>query len=620
MIFYFGIRFQFWSISHIILVYGSLGDCLRKYSEFWGYNSIYAVAISLVALLLIRTSFDWIDVFLVFTIAFTGITVISIILVEHLKYTDLYMGAPGSVFKDDYAIKAQERYQEIVSLQQEKQLEFNELRKNLLEIEQQFNQKHADYKYWKAAGNEIQLRHTAARAYFTKISDLLPHRIWVTNMKDEIVYANDRFRTFYPEAHLIQDVLDDSYCDTKLFRIRDFGNLVYPFKSGEHLNGKSVRIFHDDSIRLVFHISMSNNFDKRMNENYLKKTRDLHVINEIGKIIIERNTVSGTLQEALDKIAFFNNLNSISIRLINANNKLEKVALSGYSKKYVLSDEISNEKLHMRYAISENRMIFLNKINDLMFPEPDLEKFIAEGGKIAYIPLANYNATFGVLSIGSDYEFTTENLTLYESIAINLTIALEKILLYDQLKTNYFKTVEAFVTATEINSTWFSGHSRRVAEISKRIAQELYLSSNEMDEIYMTGLLHDVGKMSEVFTGEAYRNDEDHSIRGRKMIEKVGLSENVLAGVEFHHMDFDMSNGKETGFTEQPYYAQMIRIANDLDWMASDNPEFTISACILQLKKHAGKRYSPQFIRILEALANQPDSDLSRIYETRGTQ
>lgn len=585
--------------------------------QLWGLNAIYATLIVFSTLFM----FDlWTTSSVVYTLLLCGLIlwmVLSFLMSRHLSKVYTHLGTPGFIFSDKLFIEASKMFEKYLEIQSELKEQSIEIKSKFFEMEEEHKEVLTIYEEFQKTYDELNRAYDKEKVFFESVADLLPQRIWISNVKGDILYGNQVFRASYGSAETMSDILVSEYGNSELFGIRDFGSIQYHFVKGEVVTGKSIRIFHKDAVRVILHITSPNDFDKRMNQNYLRKTRDLHVINEIGKIIIGRSTIVGTLQEALNKIAFFNNLNSISVRLLNGDNELEMIALSGYTTKYVLEPKVKQDKLHMRYAFNENRMIFLNRVEDLMFPEPELETFIQNGGKIAYIPLANYSSTFGVLSIGSDYEFNTENLILYEAISINLTIALEKILLYDQLKSNYFKTVEAFVTATEINSSWFSGHSRRVAEICMTLAKQLYLSEEEVDEIYMSGLLHDVGKMSSVLAGEPDQMDERHSIIGRQLIEKVGLSEAVLDGIEFHHMDF-YDESLSSDRKEQPFYAQIIRIANDLDWLMNGRDQkIDLRKAVEILKLDSGTKYADQFIRILESIVKDPNNEICKLYGSR---
>lgn len=532
------------------------------------------------------------------------------------------VGLTNMMFKDKDRQKIQERFEKLITEHDHQMINISERKEEMLNLEFQLKNTQKVFASLESEVKIIKEKKAYTIHYFDALANLLPQRIWITDAHGQVLFVNNAFRNNVSKGkkmNTLVDFLEISESQMDIFNKRNFGSILFRFKEDSGnvaLEGKSIRIFDKETVKFILYTSKSTDFEKKMNQNYLRKSRDLHVINEIGKIIIGRSTISGTLQEALDKIAFLNNLNSTTIRLLNNQNELEIRALSGYSKEFILKNKVDAELSHMGYAHNENRMIFINRIEDLLFKDPDVERVVRKGGKVAYIPLANYKKTFGIMSIVSDNEFNTENLTLFEAISINLTIALEKILLYDQLKSNYFKTVEAFVTASEINSEWYSGHSRRVAEICRAIAEKLYLNEHEVDEIYMAGLLHDVGKLSSENDHEGQQDIHYHSRIGRNMIEKVGLTKDVLEGIEYHHLDYNLSNNIDPELTEQPYYAQIIRIANDLDWLlSSEVKNESIESALDLLNEKSNTYYSSQFLKILGAIVLEPDNIVQSVYQ-----
>ncbi len=464
-------------------------------------------------------------------------------------------------------------------------------------------------------------------SFFETIAKNIDQMLWIMNTEGDIIYVNQilseilRIETSIYQCEHISEFIEGFDKDLDLLLERDYKSIKFRFKNhifNEPLNGSSIRIREFNKVKYILCFCSKSNFEEKMNQNYLKKSRDLHFINEIGKIISINNNIEATLQDILDKVAFLANLNSTTIRLMNEDQMFELKTISGYSTEFLLSEKIVAEGRHIGYCFKENKIILINTADDLLFHEPVLEDLLKQGHSIAYIPLANYQKSFGVMSIISDFEFNTDYMVLLESISINVTISLEKVLLYDQLKANYYKTVEAFVTAAEIKQERFSGHSRRVARISRLIAQRLYLNDNEIDDIYIAGLLHDVGKLGFADNSLEYFFDiEEHGIMGRKMIENVGFNKEILDGIEFHHLNYDLSN-QAIELQEQPYYSQIIRLANDFDlFMNYNSGSFDRQHFVAKMTTESGSVYSPQLLKILENLIDNKSDALDAIYEAK---
>ncbi len=156
-----------------------------------------------------------------------------------------------------------------------------------------------------------------------------------------------------------------------------------------------------------------------------------------------------------------------------------------------------------------------------------------------------------------------------------------------------------------------------MAELCKIIAERLYFSQSEVDEIYIAGLLHDVGKLA--FSDNALDNYVDvhtHGRLGRQMIEKVGLSKMILEGIEHHHMDYNDKSMAVMGLKEQPYYAQIIRVCNDLDmFLTYSKREAFYKTFMMEMALFEGEKYAPNFIRILTSMFEDPDNIIFSLYD-----
>ena len=465
--------------------------------------------------------------------------------------------------------------------------------------------------------------------FYQVVSNNLNAFIWVTNYEGEIVYINDLLVKMLENSgnsqqkcvvKTIYDILKINEAQLELFRTRNFNQVIMHYCNEKSFSGKSIRIFEEDKIKYILFSTDVSNEEKIMLSNYLKRSRDLHFISEISKLTSSQLSMENTLQDIADKIAFIGNFDTCSIRLAVNNETLQIKALSGYTHDFVLGSIVKvNEEYfhtHMGYSYREKKIMLINSLEDMKFDDAVIQKIIESGRKVAYIPLSNYNRTIGILSLLSEYDFDSEMLILLESISINVTIALEKLLLYEQLKSNYFQTVEAFITASELKTDKINGHSRRVAEICKVIAEKLYLTQQEIDELYIAGLLHDIGKLAfSENSVEYYFDIEKHGEIGREMVARVGLTEEILDGIEYHHLDFNLQNCDDESITEQPYYAQIIRVANDFDlYMNYDRKNIAQLDFVESMKVHIGTHYSPQFMRIINDVLSQENNTLIKLY------
>ena len=65
----------------------------------------------------------------------------------------------------------------------------------------------------------------------------------------------------------------------------------------------------------------------------------------------------------------------------------------------------------------------------------------------------------------------------------------------ERLKNNFLTSIKMFTALIELRDPKLAGHSRRVADLSRRLAQELKLDNRQAQEIFVAGLLHAIGKV-----------------------------------------------------------------------------------------------------------------------------
>ncbi len=131
----------------------------------------------------------------------------------------------------------------------------------------------------------------------------------------------------------------------------------------------------------------------------------------------------------------------------------------------------------------------------------------------------------------------------------------EQLTLYDDLKVANTRLSEAnlsFATALvqtlEESDRYTAGHSRAVATYSRDIAEKLGLSTDEVERTYLSGLVHDIGKIGLPatllnkegrLTLEEFREMERHSEIGERILSKVDAYADIAVIVRHHHERMD---------------------------------------------------------------------------------
>ncbi len=174
------------------------------------------------------------------------------------------------------------------------------------------------------------------------------------------------------------------------------------------------------------------------------------------------------------------------------------------------------------------------------------------------------------------------------------------------------QTAQALAGAIDAKDAYTSGHSRRVAEYSAKIARAYGKDEDFCQEIYLIGLLHDVGKIGIPgsiinkkgrLTDEEYEIIKTHPEKGGEILSKISMSPNLPIGAKYHHERYD-GKGYPDGLKgeEIPEIARIIAVADTYDAMASKRsyrdslPMETIKN---ELRKGSGTQFDPKFAGIM---------------------
>jgi HD-GYP domain-containing protein (c-di-GMP phosphodiesterase class II) len=151
--------------------------------------------------------------------------------------------------------------------------------------------------------------------------------------------------------------------------------------------------------------------------------------------------------------------------------------------------------------------------------------------------------------------------------------------LYENLKETLFGVVRCLSTAIDAKDPYTCGHSERVARIAVRIGAEMGLSRGENNDLYLAGLLHDVGKIGirdEVLfkpgplTPAEFAHVREHPVTGERIISNVTRLAYLRPAVRGHHERFD-GTGYPDGLAGEAIIlpARILAVADSCDAMMS---------------------------------------------------
>lgn len=188
----------------------------------------------------------------------------------------------------------------------------------------------------------------------------------------------------------------------------------------------------------------------------------------------------------------------------------------------------------------------------------------------------------------------------------------------EKLKANFVTSIKIFSTLIEMRGGALAGHSRRVADLSRKLAQRLKLDSKQVQDLFVAGLLHEIGKVG--FSDEllstplgemspaqqdAYRN---HIVQAEQLLMPLP---DLKVPTEIIGAQFERYDG--TGFPDKladqhiPLAARILAVASDYDSLqigTMTRKKLTPDDAKVIIGHGAGKRYDPAVVKELMTLLN----------------
>ena len=226
---------------------------------------------------------------------------------------------------------------------------------------------------------------------------------------------------------------------------------------------------------------------------------------------------------------------------------------------------------------------------------------------------------YGLSLINITTGFLTSLLYLFALKDMNSTVDRARSIEMDYLKKEsentkrlFAQTAEALASAIDAKDKYTKGHSSRVAEYSRKIAELAGKNPQECEEIYYAALLHDVGKIGisrsilnkkGKLSDEEYKVIKEHPDIGAQILSSISESPYLSIGAKSHHERYD-GRGYPEGLKgdDIPEIARIIAVADAYDAMTSSRSyRETIPQQVVreEFVKCLGTQFDPVFGKLM---------------------
>ncbi|QEG34208.1 HD-GYP domain-containing protein [Bythopirellula goksoeyrii] len=216
----------------------------------------------------------------------------------------------------------------------------------------------------------------------------------------------------------------------------------------------------------------------------------------------------------------------------------------------------------------------------------------------------------------SQNELGSRETSLLTTAAAMLGSHSNNLSLFEEREKLLVNVVRALVSAIDSRDPYTCGHSERVALYARRLAVEIGLGEDVCERIYLTGLLHDLGKIGiqdsvlkkdGPLTSEEFAEIQQHPELGWSILQGLEQLDYVLPGVLHHHERFDGQGYPDNlRGDETPLEGRLLAVVDAFDAMTSNRtyrPGMPLEKAINILAEGAGTQWDADlvdaFLRIL---------------------
>jgi HD-GYP domain-containing protein (c-di-GMP phosphodiesterase class II) len=264
-----------------------------------------------------------------------------------------------------------------------------------------------------------------------------------------------------------------------------------------------------------------------------------------------------------------------------------------------------------------------NVLVDNRLSERGLPAEFASLGRLVSVPVFEGNEQFGwLIALGrsDDADVGSVEASLMTAVAAIVATHQSNVQLYRDIKELFLGIVRALTSAIDAKDPNTCGHSERVARLAYQIAQRMELPEDQQNKVYLSGLLHDVGKIgirdsvllkTGRLTEQEMSHMKQHPSIGFDILSPVRQLRPVLSAVRGHHENMD-GTGYPDGLKgeEITLMARIVAAADSYDAMSSHRPyrpALRMPEILRIFREGSSKQWDSSVIAVLLSILQQSD-------------
>ncbi len=350
---------------------------------------------------------------------------------------------------------------------------------------------------------------------------------------------------------------------------------------------------------------------------FLSKKSGWQFLCRMGELVASSAQYEEVLQKLVETTIELMKVEMCSIRLLEPETGLlHLAACAGFKPSFTdKAGTIALGEGCVGIACKEGRPMAVNDIRKSTFKYPELAKEYRLCSLLS-VPVISRGRVLGGLTVYSTkkHEYSGSEIHVLSAIASHAAVAISNATLYQDSIGVLFSLAKAI----EAKDSYTRGHSERVTNYAKMLAEEAKLPNHVTDVITLVCPLHDVGKIGvseKILTKNGRLTPIErsivaqHPLIGADIVKPIRLFSEGIAIVRNHHEWVD-GTGYPDGLVGDgiPLIARITSIADAFDAMTSHRTyrrAFSVRHALREMRRMAARQFDKDLADLFVGIAGR---------------
>jgi PAS domain S-box-containing protein/putative nucleotidyltransferase with HDIG domain len=368
-----------------------------------------------------------------------------------------------------------------------------------------------------------------------------------------------------------------------------------------------------------------------LNAELQDKLERITTLHEIDNTISSSTSLGLTLSVVLKQVMSCLKVDASGVLLYDSDtDRLRYCAARGLNGKAIRSTDLSLGEGLPGMAALQRRLLFVEGPAETgrelarlgLFEEEGIESYVAA-------PLVARGKLLGVLELfhRSRTQRDEDWFSFLDTLVTQVAIALDNATLVENLQRSnaelriaYDTTIEGWARTLDLRHEDTEWHSRRVTDLTVRLAERMGVRGEELVRIRRGALLHDIGKMAVPddillkpgkLTAEEWEVMKRHTTYAYELLSPIPFLQSAIDIPYCHHERWD-GTGYPRGLRGEqiPLAARIFSVVDVFDALTSDRPyrrAWSKERALAYLREQAGTQFDPAAVEAFLEMIEDDD-------------